>query len=144
MSEFETDNYILQVAHRDGYKLGELARNMKDGRWLLKQNFCDTFENLMGKDAMLPTPISSNKKFHFFTLFMKLENPNDDLVYQSFPGYDNLLSTGQIIDPAKSSGLPDKALPKTDVIAYTPTQVVWNDYESVSYTHLTLPTKRIV
>ena len=80
MSEFETDNYILQVAHRDGYKLGELARNMKDGRWLLKQNYCDAFENLMGKDAMLPTPISSNKKFHFFTLFMKLENPNEDLL----------------------------------------------------------------
>ena len=57
------------------------------------------------------------------------ENPNDELVYQAFPGYDNLLSTGQIIDPAKNSGLPDKALPKTDVIAYTPDQVVWNDYE---------------
>ena len=57
------------------------------------------------------------------------ENPNDELVYQAFPGYDNLLSTGQIIDPAKNSGLPDKALPKTDVIAYTPDQVVWKDYE---------------
>jgi hypothetical protein len=57
------------------------------------------------------------------------DNPNDELVYQAFPGYDNLLSTGQIIDPAKNSGLPDKALPKTDVIAYTPDQVVWNDYE---------------
>ena len=80
MSEFETDNYILQVAHRDGYQLGELARNMKDGRWLIKQNYCDTFENLMGKDAMLPTPISSNKKFHFFTLFMKLGNPHESLL----------------------------------------------------------------
>ena len=39
------------------------------------------------------------------------------------------MSTGQIIDPAKNSGLPDKVLPKTDVIAYTPDQVVWNDYE---------------
>ncbi len=48
-----------------------------------------------------------------------LENPNDELVYQPFPGYPNLLSTGQIIDPSQNSGLPDKALPKTDVIAYT-------------------------
>jgi hypothetical protein len=58
-----------------------------------------------------------------------LENPNDELVYQPFPGYPNLLSTGQIIDPAQNSGLPDKALPKTDVIAYTADQVVYNDYE---------------
>jgi hypothetical protein len=36
---------------------------MKDGRWLIKQNYCDAFENLMGKDAILPTPISLNKKF---------------------------------------------------------------------------------
>ena len=67
------------------------------------------------------------------------ESPNDELIYQPFPGYDNLLSTGQIIDPAKSSGLPDKALPKTDVIAYTPDQVVWNDYE---FTIDNLPTFR--
>ncbi len=58
-----------------------------------------------------------------------LENPNDELVYQPFPGYPNLLSTGQIVDPAQNSGLPDKALPKTDVIAYTPDQVIYNDYE---------------
>jgi len=67
------------------------------------------------------------------------ESPNDELVYQAFPGYDNLLSTGQIIDPAKSSGLPDKALPKTDVIAYASDQVVWNDYE---FTIDNLPTFR--
>ena len=64
---------------------------------------------------------------------------NEELVYQPFPGYNNLLSTGQIIDPAKSDGLPDKALPKTDVIAYTPDQVVWNDYE---FTIDDLPTFR--
>jgi len=57
------------------------------------------------------------------------EDPNDELIYQPFPGYPNLLATGQIIDPAKNTGLPDKALPKTDVIAYTSDQVVWNDYE---------------
>ena len=57
------------------------------------------------------------------------ESPNDELIYQPFPGYDNLLSTGQIVDPAKNSGLPDKLTAKTDVIAYTSNQVVWNDYE---------------
>ena len=67
------------------------------------------------------------------------EEPNDELVYQPFPGYKNLLSTGQVIDPAKNDGLPDKALPKTDVIAYTSDQVVWNDYE---FTIDDLPTFR--
>ena len=68
-----------------------------------------------------------------------IENPNDELVYQPFPGYDNLLSTGQIVDPAKNSGLPDKLTAKTDVIAYTSNQVVWNDYE---WTIDNLPTFR--
>jgi len=58
-----------------------------------------------------------------------LEDPNDELIYQPFPGYNNLLSTGQIIDPAKNDGLPDKLTAKTDVIAYTSEQVIWNDYE---------------
>ena len=58
-----------------------------------------------------------------------IEDPNEELVYQPFPGYDNLLSTGQVVDPAKNSGLPDKLNAKTDVIAYTSNQVIWNDYE---------------
>ena len=68
-----------------------------------------------------------------------LEDPNDELIYQPFPGYNNLLSTGQIIDPAKNDGLPDKLTAKTDVIAYTSEQVIWNDYE---WTIDNLPTFR--
>ena len=67
------------------------------------------------------------------------DTPNEEFVYQPFPGYPNLFPTGQIIDPAKNSGLPDKVLPKTDVIAYTSEQVVWNDYE---FTIDDLPTFR--
>ena len=48
-----------------------------------------------------------------------------------------MLPTGQIIDPAKNNGLPDKLTAKTDVIAYLPKEVVWNDYE---YTIDNLPT----
>ena len=72
-------------------------------------------------------------------LYAIAEGPEDELIYKPFPGYHNLLSSGQIIDPAKNSGLPDKALPKTDVIAYTSDQVVWKDYE---YTIDNLPTFR--
>ena len=67
------------------------------------------------------------------------EDVNDELIYQPFPGYPNLLSTGQIIDPAQNSGLPDKLVPKTDKIAYQSDQVVWNDYE---FTIDNLPTFR--
>ena len=67
---------------------------------------------------------------------LKLSN---ELIYEPFPGYPNLLSSGQVIDPAKNSGLPDKALPKTDVIAYTSQDVVWKDYE---FTIDNLPTFR--
>ena len=62
-------------------------------------------------------------------LYAISEGPEDELIYQLFPGYDNLLSSGQVVDPAKNSGLPDKALPKTDVIAYSSEDVVWKDYE---------------
>jgi len=72
-------------------------------------------------------------------LYAIAEGPEDELIYKPFPGYPNLLSSGQVIDPAKNSGLPDKALPKTDVIAYTSDQVVWKDYE---FTIDNLPTFR--
>ena len=67
------------------------------------------------------------------------EGPNDELIYQPFPGHDNLLTTGQIIDPAKNSGLPDTLTAKTDVIAYLADQVIYNDYE---FTIDDLPTFR--
>ena len=72
-------------------------------------------------------------------LYAIAEGPEDELIYRPFPGYPNLLSSGQIIDPAKNSGLPDKALPKTDVIAYASEDVVWKDYE---FTIDNLPTFR--
>ena len=67
------------------------------------------------------------------------EEPNGELIYEPFPGHDNLLTSGQIIDPSKNSGLPDKLHPKTDVIAYTSKQVVYKDYE---FTIDNLPTFR--
>ena len=72
-------------------------------------------------------------------LYAITEDLDDELIYEPFPGYPNLLSTGQIIDPAKNSGLPDKLVPKTDKIAYTSNEVVWNDY---TFTIDDLPTFR--
>ena len=68
-----------------------------------------------------------------------IDDIDDELIYEPFPGYTNLLPSGQVIDPDKNNGLPDKALPKTDVIAYTSDEVVWKDYE---FTIDNLPTFR--
>ena len=36
-----------------------------------------------------------------------MDDIDDDLIYQPFPGYTNLLPSGQVIDPNKNNGLPD-------------------------------------
>ena len=66
-------------------------------------------------------------------------DPEQELIYNPFPGHTNLLPSGEIIDPAKNNGLPDKSLPKTDILAYTSDQVVYKDYE---YTIDSLPSFR--
>ena len=43
-----------------------------------------------------------------------MEDPSDELVYQPFPGYNNLLSSGQIIDPAKNNGQSDTFIAPTN------------------------------
>ena len=67
------------------------------------------------------------------------DDPNGELIYQPFPGYNNLFNTGQVKDPYKNDGLPDKLVPKTDIVAYTANQVIYNDYE---FTIDNLPTFR--
>jgi len=62
-------------------------------------------------------------------LYAISNDPNEELVYQLFPGHTNLTQTGQIIDPAKNNGLPSKFIPKTDKIAYLSEDLVWHDYE---------------
>jgi hypothetical protein len=34
----------------------------------------------MGQDAILPTPISKNRKFHFFTILIELDRPDDNFL----------------------------------------------------------------
>jgi len=62
-------------------------------------------------------------------LYAISDDPNEELVYQLFPGHTNLTQTGQIVDPAKNNGLPSKFIPKTDKVAYLSGDLVWHDYE---------------
>jgi len=90
------------------------------------------------KPVTLETPATSIKiymtghinVFSDIRAFYAISNdPDQELIYNPFPGYTNLLPSGEIIDPNKNNGLPDKALPKTDKLAYTSSQVVYKDYE---------------
>ena len=62
-------------------------------------------------------------------LYAISEGPEDELIYQLFPGYDNLDVNGAIKDIAKNSGLPDKKIPKTDVLAHGSDDLPFTDYE---------------
>ena len=62
----------------------------------------------------------------------RIDAPPQYQLFELFPGFENLDSNGNVIDPAKSNGKPDRR-----ILASSTEE----DYkESVSYTHLTLPT----
>ena len=61
--------------------------------------------------------------------FYALTNdPSESLIYYPFPGYDNLLESGQVIDPAKNNGRPDKLVPPTDNKGFASTELTFKDY----------------
>ena len=55
--------------------------------------------------------------------------PNFDPVFEPFPGYANLNDLGQIIDPSKNDGRPDRLIPKTDAGGFTSRDVTFKEYE---------------
>ena len=57
------------------------------------------------------------------------DDVESDPIYYPFPGYGNFDVNGNIIDIAKNSGLPDKKLPKTDVLAHGSDDIPFSDYE---------------
>ena len=40
----------------------------------------------MGADVIIPTPISSNRKFHFFTILLHIEKPEEKLLEELSDG----------------------------------------------------------
>ncbi len=53
----------------------------------------------------------------------------DQLIYQPFPGYSNLLQSGQVIDSSQNDGSPDKFFTKSDTLALIESQVRYTDLE---------------
>lgn len=57
------------------------------------------------------------------------DDPNSELIYYPFPGYNNLTRDGQVINISDSNGLPDKTIPKTDVIGFDSDFLRFREYE---------------
>lgn len=62
--------------------------------------------------------------------FYSISNsPEVEPLYYPFPGYTNLDVNGNILDFAESNGLPNKKVPKTDVLASDSVNLIYKDYE---------------
>ena len=74
------------------------------------------------------------------------DQANFDPIFIPFPGWKNLNAQGNIIELDQSDGRPDKFVPLEDVGKFKSNELQFREYTftAVSYTHLTLPTKRIV
>ena len=56
--------------------------------------------------------------------------PNFDPIFEPFPGFANLNDLGQIIDPAKNDGTPDRRIPKADASAgFKSGELTYREYE---------------
>jgi hypothetical protein len=61
-------------------------------------------------------------------LYSISNNPNDPLVYYPFPGYNNIGSNNETIDPSKNTGLPDKNYTKENVVGFKPNEINYKEY----------------
>ena len=67
------------------------------------------------------------------------ENPNFDPVFIPFPGYANLDTNNQIINPSNNDGRSDRKMEKSNIVEFSPTKLDYVDYE---FTVDNLPTFR--
>lgn len=100
------------------------------------------------KPISLETPASSIKVYmnsyintqnDIRCFYSITDDPNSELIYYPFPGYSNLTTSGDIINLSDSNGLPDKIVPKTDVIGFDSDELDFREYE---FTIDNLPTFR--
>jgi hypothetical protein len=73
-----------------------------------------------------------NKSNDFRVLYRLLRNdtPDEQQVWEFFPGYDNLDQNSNVIDPSKNNGKPDRFVPSSNTI---------DDYGNYEFTAKNLP-----
>ena len=90
------------------------------------------------KPISLETPASSIKVF--MTAYVNTQNdirgfysitddPNEELIYYPFPGYNNLTSNGEILNLSNSDGLSDKKVSKVDTVGFDSEILDFREYE---------------
>jgi hypothetical protein len=57
------------------------------------------------------------------------DSPTEELIYYPFPGYENLLESGQVIDTNNNNGKSDSFVSPTDNKGFDSTELVFKDYE---------------
>lgn len=57
------------------------------------------------------------------------DDPSEELIYYPFPGYNNLLESGQVIDPNNNDGRPNSLIIPTDNKGFESTSLTFKDYE---------------
>lgn len=63
-------------------------------------------------------------------VFYSISNdPAAEPIYYPFPGYENLDTNGNIINPNRNNGKSDKNVPKTDILSAESANLVFRDYE---------------
>jgi hypothetical protein len=67
--------------------------------------------------------------FNDIRVFYSISNDNTSGIYYPFPGYNNLDNDGKIIDFSKNSGLPDKAISKTDILEFDSLRLPYIEHE---------------
>lgn len=62
-------------------------------------------------------------------LYSISNDPNEEFVYNLFPGYSNINSSGQIINFNENNGLADTKYDKTSTIGFSANQIPYREYE---------------
>lgn len=62
-------------------------------------------------------------------LYAISNDPNEEMVYNLFPGHSNLTTSGQVIDSSQNNGLSDTKYDKTSSIGFAANQIPYREYE---------------
>jgi hypothetical protein len=62
-------------------------------------------------------------------LYAISNDPNEEMVYNLFPGYSNLTTSGQVIDSSQNNGLADTKYDQSGSIGFSADQINYREYE---------------
>ncbi len=70
-----------------------------------------------------------NKFSDIRALYSIMKESNEESIYYPFPGFNNLIKSGQVIDISQSDGTSDLKVEKTDGVGFLSNELSYRDYE---------------